>query len=118
MGRLAHLAFNFVNAGTPKPMTRMSGLLVRSSARRLRMCADSCSGAGAYTWGIKVQGRGPFTRHALFLAVVVLVGLMGLSRSASANHSLWAWVSGGQINGNGDFDATYGGVSADGLHDF
>lgn len=65
-----------------------------------------------------MQRRGPFTRRALFVAAVMLLSLVAFISSAQANHSLQTLVSAGQINGNGDFDATYGGVSDDGLHDF
>jgi hypothetical protein len=67
-----------------------------------------------------VQGRGPITRRALFVAALGLIALGSLAHSltAGANHSLQTLVSAGQINGNSDFDATYGGVSDDGLHDF
>src|SRR5262249_32612481 len=41
-----------------------------------------------------------------------------LTLTAQANHSLRSLVSAGQINGNGNYDATYGGVSADGTHAF
>jgi hypothetical protein len=64
-----------------------------------------------------VQGRGPFARRALFVALTCLVALCWASLS-TANHSSQAQVSVGVINGNGDFDSTYGGVSDDGLHDF
>lgn len=65
-----------------------------------------------------MQGRGPFARRALFAALTCLVALSVLSISANANHSLQTQVSVGAINGNGDFDATFGGVSDDGAHDF
>jgi hypothetical protein len=65
-----------------------------------------------------VQGRGPFSRRALVVAALSLVALGAYSPPAGANHSLQTLVSAGAINGNGDFDSTYGGVSDDGLHDF
>jgi hypothetical protein len=43
---------------------------------------------------------------------------LSLTLTAQANHSLRTLISAGQINGNGNFDATYGGVSADGTHAF
>jgi hypothetical protein len=73
---------------------------------------------GTGHWEELVQRRGPFTRRALFAAALTVFSLAALSPSARANHSLQTLVSAGQINGNGDFDSTYGGVSDDGLHDF
>src|SRR4051812_27276675 len=73
---------------------------------------------GRQDWEELVQRRGPFTRRALFVAALTLLSLAAFSPSAGANHSLQTLVSAGQINGNGDFDSTYGGVSDDGLHDF
>jgi hypothetical protein len=57
-------------------------------------------------------------RRALFAAALTLLSLAAFAPSAGANHSLQTLVSAGQINGNGDFDSTWGGVSDDGTHDF
>jgi hypothetical protein len=59
-------------------------------------------------------------RAQRLLCVLGLLGLSfaGLAGVAGANHSLYQQLSEGEINGNGAFDAVFGGASADGTRVF
>jgi hypothetical protein len=55
----------------------------------------------------------------LFVAALSIAALVALPPATGvATHSSQALVSAGQINGNGDFDSLYAGVSDDTTHDF
>jgi hypothetical protein len=60
--------------------------------------------------------RGNLARRAFVLAVFVLGALSALTLTASANHSQTELHSIGSIGGNGNLDASYSGISADGSH--
>jgi hypothetical protein len=65
-----------------------------------------------------VQRRGPFTRRALGLAALSLLAIAAFWAPGAIADRSTALVSAGQINGNGPYDAEWGGVSDDGAHDF
>lgn len=66
-----------------------------------------------------MQRRGPFSGRTLFATALSILGLVALWPAFGvATHSSQTHVSQGQINGNGNFDSIYGGVSDDGAHDF
>jgi hypothetical protein len=102
----------------PESLTRISDLLVGST----RTSSTDLTGVRRRWrrghWEELVQRRGPFTRRTLILAALSLVSVVAFWTPTALADRTTALVSAGQINGNGAFDAEWGGVSDDGTHDF
>ena len=60
-----------------------------------------------------MQRRGPFTRRTLIVASLSFLSVLAFWAPNAVADRTTALVSAGQINGNGAFDAEWGGVSED-----
>jgi hypothetical protein len=88
-----------------EPLVPVSGTGTRDSGGVRRSNAANAGGGWSYGWGR--------TRSALLFASAFALALATLGGVAGANHELLQRVSAGQINGNGEFDSDFSGVSAD-----
>lgn len=66
-----------------------------------------------------MHGRGRFTRRAIVAAALSFIALSAFALTAHAVDTRQTdWISAGAVNGNANFDSTWGGSSTDGSHVF